>query len=287
MSKLIQLRQRSKAIETIKKITHAMRLISMSTHSHLQHLQDPLTKYSRKMDALFCQLMSYAPEWHNPIVHPNPAQQQKTAIILIGSQKGLCGSFNTQLFRVFEQRLEKMGIDLSTVTLIAVGQKAVDFLKGIPQISLQHSYEKFTPQRLAPIAQEITHTLKHTQPHYTSVLIFSNIFKSFFHQKPQVSRLLPIEPPQDIDTVSTEKEDFIWEQTPQEILDSILPQYLESKLQHFLFQSLIAEHAARFISMDSATRNAKELLEANNLEYNKLRQAKITKELSELVGSYQ
>ena len=65
MSKLIQLRQRSKAIETIKKITHAMRLISMSTHSHLQRLQDSLTKYTREVDHLFAQLMSCAPKWRN------------------------------------------------------------------------------------------------------------------------------------------------------------------------------------------------------------------------------
>ncbi len=284
MSKLIQLRQRSKAIETIKKITHAMRLISMSSHSHLQHQQEPLTKYSRELDKLFYQLMMYVPEWHNPIIHPDSSDTQKIAVILIGSQKGLCGSFNTQLFKLFTQRMHEMHNDPHDVDIIAVGQKAIEFLKNKELGTRKHSYEKFTTQRLETIAQEITHTLVHAQPNYKSVFIFSNLFKSFFIQKPHVTTLIPLPSPQD--TTIPVTDDWEWEQTPQELLNALVPQYLESKLQQFLFQSLFAEHAARFISMDSATRNAKNLLEANNLEYNKLRQAKITKELTELIGSY-
>ncbi len=292
MSKLIQLRQRSKAIETIKKITHAMRLISMSTHSHLQHLQDSLNRYTREVDQLFTQLMTYAPKWRNPIIHPSEDSSQKTAIILIGSQKGLCGSFNTQLFKLFTKEIRER--NEQQFDLITVGQKVVDFSKTDEHRQIKKSYAKFTANLLVPIAREIAVSLIDAEPHYTSVLIFSNLFQSFFVQKPHVTELIPIAPPESFRLRSSfaghadthDKSEFSWEESPETILNALLPQYLESKLQHFLFQSLIAEHAARFISMDSATRNAKELLEANNLEYNKLRQAKITKELSELIGSY-
>ncbi len=282
MSKLIQLRQRSKAIETIKKITHAMRLISMSTHSHLQHMQDSLTRYTREVDQLFSQLITYAPTWRNPILHPSENSTPKTAIILIGSQKGLCGSFNTQLTKLFTKEIGER--NEQSFDLIAVGQKAVDFAKSSERGDLKQSYAKFNAQRLVPIAREVTQLLINAKPHYTSVRIFSNLPKSFFIQKPQVTELIPIIPPESSEPA--DKNEFVWEESPESLLNTLLPQYLESKLQHFEFQSLIAEHAARFISMDSATRNAKELLEENNLEYNKLRQTKITKELTELIGSY-
>lgn len=279
MSKLIQLRQRSKAIDTIKKITHAMRLISMSTHAHLQHLQDSLTRYTRDVDQLFVHLMDYAPTWHNPIIHPEQDAASKSLVLLMGSQKGLCGSFNTNLFKRYAHELEER--DLEEFDLVVVGQKAVDFAKSIGEEPKQ-SYAKFNTHRLVAIAREITHLLIYTKPSYTSVLIFSNLPQSFFIQRPHVTELVPIRPQEQTDM--PEKNEFSWEESPASLLDRLLPQYLESKLQHLLFQSLAAEHAARFISMDSATRNAKELLEINNLEYNKLRQAKITKELTELVG---
>jgi F-type H+-transporting ATPase subunit gamma len=282
MSKLIQLRQRSKAIETIKKITHAMRLISMSTHSHLQRLQDSLTKYTHEIDLLFAQLMSYAPTWRNPIIHPEEDMPPNTAVILIGSQKGLCGSFNTLLFKLFTKAMATRNDP--QFDLITVGQKAIDFSKTYERGKLKQTYAKFTAHRLISIAREITHIIIHAEPHYSSIIIFSNFSQSFFTQKPHITTIIPITPIENPDT--TDKNEFSWEESPEALLDDLLPQYIESQLQHALFQSLVAEHAARFISMDSATRNAKELLEANNLEYNKLRQAKITKELSELIGSY-
>ncbi len=285
MSKIIQLRHRIKAIDTIKKITHAMRLISMSTHSHLKHIQKPLTSYSHELETLFAQLTSYAPKWHNPIIQPDPkTKKQSVLLIVVGTQKGLCGSFNTNLFKLFTQKVKDISYKKQQIDIIAVGQKIVDFARAQQIGQLKHSYEKFTTQRIVSIPQEITHTLVHAQPMYNSVLIFSNLFRSFFVQKPHITTLIPVVTNSKAE--GTEGGDLLWEEKPTEILDGMIPQYLASQIQYLLFQSLLSEHAARFISMDSATRNADGLLEATQLEYNKLRQAKITKELAELAGSY-
>lgn len=281
MSKLIQLRQRSKAIETIQKVTHAMRLISMSTHAHLQQRQTTINNYVHELDKVFYQLMAHAPEWHNPIVH-GPHEYRKAIVIVIGSQKGLCGSFNTQLFNLFTQRAHEQAGE--QFELIAIGQRVIDFMRE-HKINVKHSYAKFTFQRLESIAREVAHTIIHSKPQYTSVGIFSNLFKTFFVHRPHITTMVPLEIPKNIEISSIDA--FTWNQSPAELLDLLIPQYLESKLQYLLFHSLIAEHAAHFISMDSATRNAKELLELNTLEYNKLRQTKITKELAELSGSYE
>ena len=283
MSKLIQLRHRIKAIETIKKITHAMRLISMSTHSQLKHQQISIKKYTNTLEKMCTDLQILTPQWHNPLIHPVSETPSNTLIILIGSQKGLCGSFNINLYKLFNNQMEQR-TDNIRATFIAVGQKSSEFLKKQPLGLIKQSYEKFSAQNIAAIAQAITNTIVSAQPHYDEVLIFSNSFKSFFNQKPLCTTLIPTAP---ISNPSTLTDDYMWQQDPSEILDTIVPQYLESKIYHLLFESLLSEHAARFISMDSSTRNANNLLDAARLQYNKLRQAKITKELTELIGSFE
>lgn len=282
MSKLIQLRQRIKAIETIKKITHAMRLIAMSSHSRLKHKQEPLSAYTQELNELFAKLIAYAPHWTHPIIHPKQSPEQSILVILVGSQKGLCGGFNSHLFKQFDAFVEQNS--QKKIDVVAVGLKAVEFMRDKKNGMLKHSYEKFAPARLNTIAHEIVHTIMHSKKPYGSVILLSNIFKSFFVQKPSTAILIPM--PQEAAQTTYDANQLHWEQTAPELLDSLVTQYLEGQLYFLLFQSLLAEQAARFISMDSATRNAEKLLTAAKLDFNKLRQAKITKELTELVGSY-
>lgn len=285
MAKLIQLRQRMRAIKTIQKLTHAMRLIAMSSHSYLRSLQKPMNGYLHDFTALFTQLLAAAPNWHNQLIYPPPpTNHSKIMMIIIGSQKGLCGSFNTNLFRLIQNRIAKKKYPAKQLKIIAIGQKAVDFSRNLKTYEIKHSYEKNNVHRISSITQEITHALIHESPPYHSIVIASNTFKSFFSQQPQITQLTPLE--FEKGSATQDHTDYIWEQTPQEILTDTVPQYISAHLYYYLYQSLLSEHAARFISMDSATRNAESLLEETKLEYNKLRQAKITKELAELSGSY-
>ena len=123
-------------------------------------------------------------------------------------------------------------------------------------------------------------------PAFTSVTIISNTFKSFFVQKPTITQLIPFDQKKIIALVEPPAEGYLWDEQPDKILDKLAAHYIEAQLQHLVFQSLLSEHAARFISMDNSTRNANSLLETTKLEYNKLRQAKITTEITELSGSF-
>lgn len=285
MSRLIQLRQRIKAIETTQKVTHAMRLISMSSHSQLKNKEQSLRAYQKTVSTLFGRLQNLTKNSPQPTIDKSSITPiNKPLLILVGSQKGLCGTFNSDLFAFFEQQFHDNswhGADL-----IAVGKNAVDFVleKDLPATVI----ETF------PILSATTHMnvmrsiadLIDLQP-YSSVIVISNGLKSFFLQKPQKTVLLPITYTPD-DALSTHHEefnDFVWEEDPFSLHEAALKQYIEVNLHFQLFQSLLAEHAARFISMDNATRNAKNLLEKARLDYNKLRQAKITKELTELAST--
>ncbi len=284
MAQLIQLRQRIKAIETIKKITHAMRLISMSNHSRLKSKQEPLQFYTDALRNLFYTIKAQNPTWHNPVLYP-ASTEPKPLTIVVGSQKGLCGNFNASVFKLFESYIKSN--HLTNNHYIIIGKKADDYLhdhiKKFPGIIVNH-YDEFSGETLFSIAQAIAQEILLFNKDYTQVTFISNKSKSFFSQKPQAFKLIPFSPSEE-SAKESKTEDYVWEQSPLDLLDSLAHQYIEAAIQTLLFQSLLAEQAARFLSMDTSTRNAQTLLEVTELQYNKLRQSKITKELTELTGS--
>lgn len=286
MSLLIQLRYRIRAIETIKKITHAMRLISMSSRSRLKSKEDPLREYIKTSAQLLDRIKAHAPDWQNPIVSPGQSIPHNPLIILIGSQRGLCGNFNTTLFHFFEKEvLKKPHKKGGVIQIIPVGKKAVQYIDDNPNYAVIARFSELTAKTIGSISHEILELLVHHDPKFTDVVVFSNQLKTFFVQKPHETVLIPFVAEQEKTTEPANKEDYLWQQSPNDLLDQLAYQTLEVQLHYLLFESLLAEHAARFISMDNATRNAQTLLEETQLQYNKLRQAKITKELTELVSN--
>lgn len=286
MAQLIQMRQRIKAIETIKKITHAMRLISMSNHSRLKGKEYPLNTYTHSINDLFFTIKAQTSIWEHPILYPKTSLHPKTLVILIGSQKGLCGNFNTALFKQFESHMAL--IKPKNPHFIAIGKKAVDYARDHlvkKQGLLIAHYPDFSTSSLFALSKTLTEEIMIAGKEYTDVLIASNKPKTFFIQKPNITQLIPFI---NLEATSSKQPflDYEWEQNPHAILDILAAQCIEATIQNLLFQSLLSEQAARFLSMDSSTRNAESLLEITELQYNKLRQAKITKELTELTGSF-
>lgn len=286
MSLLIQLRYRIRAIETIKKITHAMRLISMSARSRLKSKEDPLREYMKNSAQLLNRIKAHAPDWQNPVINPGENAPHNPLVILIGSQRGLCGNFNTTLFHFFESEIiKKPHKKGGVVQIIPVGKKAINYIDENPNYSIITSFPELTAKTLNAISHEILELLLRREPKFTNVVVFSNELKTFFVQKPRETVLVPFTIEQENTAEPLSKDDYLWEQSPNDLLDQLAYQTLEVQLHYLLFESLLAEHAARFISMDNATRNAQSLLEETQLQYNKLRQAKITKELTELVSN--
>ncbi len=286
MAKLVQIRQRIKAIETIKKVTHAMRLISMSAHSRLRNKQEPLRAYRAGINKLFAKLQPFAPDWSNPIMFPET--NDKTLFILVGSQKGLCGVFNTNVNSKFVKVVNQdTSASFQTIT---VGKKATDFYVDHFKQKPTLVFDDFSQRTMGSITSSIIEYIVTATKPFSRVVLVSNEFTGFFAQRPRETAILPFQqqasPAQSNDSTLQQKEPFLWYQQPKAILDMLAQQYIEAELHSLLFESLLAEHAARFISMDAATRNAETLLEETKADYNKLRQAKITKELTELTSSF-
>lgn len=259
-----------------------MRLISMSARSRLKSKEDALAEYMATSQQFFSRIQKSATDWKSPLTVT--ADQQNPLVILIGSQRGLCGNFNTVLFHFFEKSIAKPLDQQGKIPVIVVGKKALNYVEENPLFSMVAQFPDLHAKTIGTIAHQILHIITTHQPQFSPVTVFSNRLKTFFVQKPQEQVLIPFSSAQ-TDKQPTSNIEYYWEQNPKELLDQLAYQTIEAQLYYLIFESLLAEHAARFISMDNATRNAQSLLEENQLQYNKLRQAKITKELTELVSS--
>ncbi len=278
MSQLIKLRQQIKTIRTIQKITQAMRLVSMSIHSRLNNQKIYLKNYqaeSNKITNIVGPVSSHQPE--------ETTTRTKKLIILIGSQKGLCGAFNQDILRKY-LNYHKNQIQ-EDFELMVVGKKLVDTAQR--KYQLEHTITKFTPatinQTVSALFNYITESKK-----YKEVLVFSNSSKNFFMHITKVTTLLSNTINKQAETKPEHtSEPYIWEQAASELAIKLQVNQLKLDIYCLLFDSLISEYAARFRSMDSATRNADTLLETAERQYRKVRQTKITRELVELSAIFQ
>jgi F-type H+-transporting ATPase subunit gamma len=279
VSHLIQIRQRIKAIETIKKITHAMRLISMAAHGQLKSHNSATGFYVQSLRDLLFEIQGFIKKTDDDTSGPKQAFKKKL-IVIIGSQKGLCGNFNTHLLQHINYVLRSE--NLKQTSFLIIGGRIIEPITRNYTLDIINTIPIFSVKNVA----DITLTIQNLIPQFSSVTCISNKMKSFFVQEPQTFTLNPEQNNAQGSKTSDQRDEYLWEVTPEEILTTLIPQYYEASITNVLLQSLLAEHAARFIAMDNATRNARTLLDEKKLEYNKLRQSLITKELTELSGIF-
>lgn len=285
MEHLVNMRRRIKTIDIIKKITNAMRLISMSMHTRLKDRKSNLEYYKNTFYELWANLAFVLKDSKNNLndIKLNSLTQKPNLIILTGSQKGLCGVFNSNLFKLFEEyNLTKSD------KIITVSKYAHDYIKSKNYVAFEY-YDYFSPNNFIHISQNITNIIIKNLDLYDKVILFGNYSKTFFTQEPRKNLIYPLEISQNngIDfTNNTKFTNYVFEQSA-EVLSNAIEQFIISiNIQDLLYESLLAEQAARFLSMDSATQNAQNLLNRTKLEYNKSRQANITRELTELSVSF-
>ncbi len=284
MAQLTQLRRKIQAIETTKKITYAIRLVSMASYAKLDKQVNFLREYKNNISKTFTQILNIKEsEWNNKILFPEDIFDQTPLIIVISSTKGLCGSFNSNLNRFMERKLiiEKN----QKPEFITIGNKAKKEIeaKNLGEIIL--NFNELNYSLLETISSKIIDKIYENNKTYSSVIFYSNKLINFFIQRPQKTTLIPVI----LDTLEEQnisKEfDPILTQNEKDILDFMAEKYIKSSITEILFQSLIAESASRFLAMDSSNTNAKKILERLTLQYNKSRQSLITKEVSELCSN--
>ncbi|MBI2345131.1 F0F1 ATP synthase subunit gamma [Candidatus Dependentiae bacterium] len=278
MSQLIHLKQRIKTIGAIRKITQTMRLISMSSHSKLKKQTENMLRFRNEVRPLLCALSQNNPK--EELQHP---PKFKTLYILFAAEKGLCGTFNTNMFAYFHKHLTHEKLENSHI--ITVGKKASEYLKQI-QVKPLYEFDKAMPNQLEKIAQDIYERVIHIHKHYEYVICMYSFPKTFFTQEAETVQIIPIQDdPCDIETKIT-LDEYEWHQNHKDVTKAMFQILLKTNILLVLSSSMLSEQSARFLSMDNATRSAETLLKEMKLALNKLRQAKITRELIELISSF-
>ncbi|HLB40485.1 MAG TPA: F0F1 ATP synthase subunit gamma [Candidatus Babeliales bacterium] len=292
MSQLIAMRQRIRAIETIKKITHAMQLISMSLHTRLQKQALSREQYRQVLLELLQLTQAAAPNL--PVANNaqpiNLAAENRFLLILISAQKGLCGNFNSELLQFLELYTAKIyqAHPAANLAFITVGTKKVAHELQKRHWPVLYEFNNLKIANLNQIGRELFQKVQSYRDTYYHIRCVYTKSHNFFARQPMATELYPPFSPLPANRqLLVPVSDYLWPESPTQVHLQVNNKYLHYILQSTLFDSLLAEQAARFRSMDNASRNASELLESSYRDYNKLRQHKITKELIELATAFQ
>ena len=284
MPALIDLRRRIKSVWNTQQITQAMKTVSSAKFKKAQRT----VLEARPFWHTFPSLIQRAILWRENVRHPllEKREEQKTIVAVITSDKGLCGAFNANLLaEAAEFCAEKS--KTSDLRLVLIGKKAVMFFKKYPYL-VERSYaddtQKLTREDLEDLVQFLIREFSLVRT--DAVYVVYNEFRSILAPHIILYKLLPVE----IQKKGAEKKEGLpfglipdWEPEAKTFLETLLPLYVQNEITHFFSESIAAEHAARMMAMDNATKNAEDLIGDLTLELNKIRQASITKELLEIM----
>ncbi len=279
------IRRRIRSIQSTAKITRAMELVAASKMRRAQTQALAARPYAEKMRWVLADLAETVPFIDPETLHPLLSRRQDVRaveIILITPDRGLSGGLPASLNRRAAQFIMEHKAAGRAARLVAVGRKGRDFLRRTGQdlvadfiaIGDRPGYED-----VRPIAQVVMQDF--TQGLADEVYLIYGQFVSTIVQRPEVFKLLPVEPPSERDTWSV---DYIYEPTREAVLAELLPRYVERQVYEAVLEAIASEQSARMVAMRNATDNANELMRDLTLIYNKARQESITSELLDITG---
>lgn len=283
MPTLLDFRRRIRTIKNMQQITRAMKFVAAAKLRRAQENALAARPYARQMAHLMRSAMARIEHPTHPLMARRT--ENRVRVLALTGDKGLCGAFNTNVMRrTLEFVRQNRDKDLAVVP---VGKKGRDGLRR-RAVPLGDEYVGVFLRLEFKHAKEIAEKLiaAYSAGEVDAVYVVYNEFKSVLAQKLTVEKLLPIDPAEIEETAGpgARPVDYIYEQPPQEILDKLLPRFVETQVYRCLLESSAAEFAARMTAMDAATNNAGELIEKLTLHMNKVRQAAITKEIIEVVS---
>ena len=282
-----ELRTKIKSVENTKKITKAMEMISVSKMRKAQERMRAARPYSEKVRAIASNLGKANPEYVHAFMKPNDAKS--VGLIVVSTDKGLCGGLNTNLFRAVTVKLRDAQSTGHTPLTVAIGGKGLGFLGRIGAKGVAHVTHLGDKPHLDKLIGPVKVLLDaYVKGEVSAVYLSYNKFVSTMKQEPVVEQLLPLSAEKmQAETKASGAQhgwDYIYEPDAQTVIDELLVRYAEALVFQAVAENMASEHAARMVAMKAATDNAGNVIAELKLVYNKTRQAAITKELSEIVA---
>jgi F-type H+-transporting ATPase subunit gamma len=275
------LERRIKSVKGTQQITKAMKMVAAAKLRRAQQRITEARPYAESLGRVLASLSQRTEHSHELL---DEREESRCWLVVVTSDKGMCGSFNSNLLRRAERELKSETWD--AVEVVAVGRKACDFFRHRTH-TVAHEDRSLmsapTPEAAAELAKMFITAF--TSGQVDEVWLLYNRFINLVRQEDRLQRLLPIEQPAAEDQREAEDGvDYLYEPAPDQLLAQLLPQHVETQVRRAVYDSAAAEQAARMTAMDAATKNAKEMIDSLTLLYNRTRQAAITKELLEIVA---
>lgn len=288
MANLKEVRNRITSVSSTQQITSAMKMVSAAKLRRAQDAIQQMRPYANKLKDILENLSASLDSSEG--VYSNAREVKNVLLIVITSNRGLCGGFNANVIKA-ANRLAKEGYKNAKVSILPIGKKASDFFKKseyavigseIPR-SLNELFDGLTFVNVAPVAEKVMEM--YAQGQFDKVELVYNQFKNAAVQITTVEQYLPVAPPKASEKgQKASSNDYIFEPSKEYIVADLIPRSLKTQLFKALLDSFAAEHGARMTSMHKATDNAGALIKELKLTYNKARQAAITGEILEIVG---
>jgi F-type H+-transporting ATPase subunit gamma len=282
MASAREIRRRIRSVKNVSKITKAMEMVAASKMRRAQRNTLASRPYSDLMRNMIASLSARA---RGALAHPLLAQRtpvRRIGLVMITPDKGLCGALVTNVLRTATRFILDQREAGREVEIVVIGKKGRDFAvrRGLPMIAeLSGLGDIPTLFDILPASTTVINGF--TNERFDEVYVVYTKFINTLSQRAERHRLLPIEQPQE---VVGPRVDYTYEPSQEEVLDELLPRFVEVQLYQLILESIASEHAARMAAMRNATDNAKELVEDLTLSANKARQASITKELAEIAA---
>lgn len=289
MASLKDIKRRIGSVQNTRQITRAMKMVAAAK---LRRAQEAIVNARPFAYRIYSILLSLAKREgiEHPLLVERP--EKRIRVIILAGERGLCGSFNTNVFKEATKFLKKKRAEGVEVTVECVGKKAYDFFKKKENVVKYHDdlLGKASYSKVAAVADIVL--AEFLEEKLDAVYLVYNEFKSAIQQKVTSERLIPVSttlPDGVTNLLSSTKEEerykqYLFEPSIEEILAEIVPRHFKTQLFRAVLESIASEHGSRMSSMENATKNASEMIDSLTLEYNKARQASITKELMEIVG---
>ncbi|MDG1090235.1 MAG: ATP synthase F1 subunit gamma [Candidatus Marinimicrobia bacterium] len=278
MANLKSLQERIKSVSSIQQVTKAMKMVAAAKVKKAQDKMEISRPYSKNTQDMICRILPQVSNDNIALV--SKRKVSKTALIIITSDRGFAGSFNSSVIRLAEKEIEKLGKD--KVQLFCLGKKSSEYFSKRNYNVVQSFYDfwkDMTFDTASDIAETFIAAFKNHEVDEVNVIY--NRFKTLASQDLMMEKVLPIDFTEDY---NPKDYNYDYEPNKESIVKSLLPKHLKVQMWQQMLESYSSEEAARMIAMDNATENAKEIIKELKLEFNKARQAAITTEMLEIVG---
>lgn len=288
MASLKEIKSRIGSVNSTRKITSAMKMIASSKLHKAQNAILNFLPYQEKLDAILTNLLSADTSYDSPFTQKR--EVKRSAIVVFTSNSTLCGAFNANTIKKFRSLYQsKNHLGKDNILLYPVGKQIADAIKKAG-LKSQGDYTEMADKPTFAAVQKLAQELmdKYIAGEVDEIILIFHHFKSMGSQILVTDTYLPfnLSPSEDQSSQGTRgtQADYIFEPSKEEILESLIPTVLNSRLFAALLDSNASEHAARTIAMQVATDNADEMLQALNIQYNKTRQQAVTNELLDIIG---